>query len=445
MRARLHKGQLDVAEDNHRFKVINAGRRWGKSVLSAFIILGWAIEDPGVYWIVNPTYGQGKDIHWNTLKKIIPRKWIAKINEDGSIELTNGSLIQLRSADIPDRLRGVGLKGIIIDEIATIRDWDYLWEEAVRPALSDHQGKAVFISTPRGFNHFWDLYEKGLSTDPAYKEYKSWHFKSESNPYFPKEELEVARKELSKMAYEQEYEAKFASHVGLVYPEFDRNFHIVDMPDFVPKYWIRGLDRGYTHPTAVPIIAVDNDDNWYQVDELYRTKLTNPELARELAALTNKHKIKEYELSTMDSAQKSDIVELGDSLDQDFVGVIKESGEPNQNYVLWKIQKFAERLKIDDHKKAKFYVHPRCKNTIKEFELYEWREKTERADPDAPLKLNDHMMDALADLNGMYLHMYEKKKSPYADKIPGTYIEPAIKPDDENDWTSEAQEDPYYE
>ena len=433
MKAVLHSGQLEVAQDNHRFKVICAGRRWGKSVLSSLIVLQWAIADPGKYWIVSPTHQQGKEIHWYSLMQIVPKKWIDKTNDsEKTITLKNGSIISLKSGEKADNLRGSGLKGIVIDEIASLRDWNYLWKEALRPALSDYKGKGIFISTPKGYNHFYDLYMQGKSDDERYKEYKSWHFTSYDNPYIPKDEIETAQRELPENSFLQEYMADFTKHSGLVYKDFSRDFHVREIPDFKPRYYIRGLDRGFNSPTAVPIIAVNSDGDWYQIDEIYETGLINPVLAERLQDMSKKHDIKAYELSVMDSAQKSDIVELA-QMNQDFIGAIKESGEPNINYVLWKINKLTQRLIIKDQK-ARYYVHPRCKQTIQEFEVYEWKTNLVGNEEDNPLKENDHMMDALGDLNAMYLHQFDEKRKPWADKVPGTYIEPAIKDEDENDW-----------
>jgi len=104
----LHDTQIEVYEDPHRFRIVDAGRRWGKSVLSQVVVLDWATKNPGLYWIVSPTYKQSKQIHWRGLKQIIPREWIEKTNEvDLSIQLRNGSVIELKGAENPDALRGV--------------------------------------------------------------------------------------------------------------------------------------------------------------------------------------------------------------------------------------------------------------------------------------------------------------------------------------------------
>ena len=159
MKIVLNKWQLEVAKDNHRFRIVCSGRRSGKSVLSRMIILRWALQTPGIYWIVSPSYKQAKMIHWREIRKEIPREWIAKTNEvDLSVTLKNGSVIELKGAENPDALRGTKLRGLVIDEIASIRNWGWLWSEVLRATLTDYEAPAIFISTPKGYNHFYDLY-----------------------------------------------------------------------------------------------------------------------------------------------------------------------------------------------------------------------------------------------------------------------------------------------
>jgi len=260
--AKLHKGQYEVATDVHRFRVICAGRRWGKSTLAQLIVMQWAAR-PGLYWIVNPTYKQAKMIHWRELKKLIPREWIQKTNEtELSFTLKNGSIIELKGADNPDALRGVKLHGLVIDEIAAIRNWDWLWQEVLRPTLTDYVAPAIFISTPKGYNHFYDIFQSGQGEKVS--DYKSWRFTSYDNPYIPREEIENAERELSKDAFAQEYMADFRTAVGLAHSLFDRNLHILK-PFDIPSEWQRGrgFDYGSAHPTASVRIAIDGDDNWF--------------------------------------------------------------------------------------------------------------------------------------------------------------------------------------
>jgi hypothetical protein len=374
--------------------------------------------------------------------KEVPNGWIKAKNEvELSLTLFNGSIIELKGAENPDTLRGIKLRGLVIDEIASIRNWAWLWQEVLRPTLTDYQAPVLFISTPKGFNHFYDLYQQGQNVAG---DYRSWRFTSYDNPYIAKEEIDHAKEELIEDTFMQEYMADFRKFTGLVYKEFNREIHAKELPDFKPVFWIRGCDRGFRNPTAVPWIAVDKDGVWYQTHELYGAAWTNPELARLLKQMRG-NIVPEY--SIMDSAQASDIADLA-SLDEDFVPVKKEPGEQNKNYVEYKIQKFAERLKVKGDGRTGYYVHPRCENTIKEFESYRWRERNQGADQDLnllnePEKANDHMMDALADLNAMYLHEYiEIMKKPWEGKVPGTYIPPS--PTEELEvtpWTTDKPDD----
>lgn len=440
MKILLTNWQKSVAEDTHRFRIVCAGRRAGKSVLARMIVLKWVVERPGLYWIVSPTYKQSKQIHWNDLLKEIPSNWIVKKNEvELSVHLQNGSVIQLKGAENPDNLRGVRLHGLVVDEIAAIRHWDWLWQEVLRPTLSDFESPALFISTPQGFNHFYTLFQKGVSD----REYKSWQFTTRDNPYISKEEVNSAKDDLTEDAFHQEYLAEFRQYTGLVYKVFDRLTHVKEIEDFKPVYYIRGLDRGFRNPTAVPIVAVNKDDVWYQIDEIYQSQLTNPELYDKLQEISQLHGIEEYEYSTADSAQAGDIQELA-NLGEDFIPVEKVSKETNKNYVRYKIGKLTERIKSNG-----LYVHPRCENTIREFETYRWKEhKNQTIDkPDEPEKMNDHALDATGDLNSMYEYYYKpSKKKPWDDKLPGTFVPPSpvVDSDEQENSIMDASPDTYW-
>ena len=259
---KLHKTQYEVAQNTHRFRIVCAGRRWGKSVLSQLIVLKWATENVGTYWIVSPTYRQGKQIHWRQLQNIIPRDWILKKNEiELSITLKNNSVIELKGAENPDALRGVKLRGLVIDEIASIRNWDWLWGEVLRPTLTDYQAPALFISTPKGFNHFYDLWMIGKESNTTYK---SWKFTSYDNPYISKEEIDNAKKELTEDTFYQEYMSDFRKYTGLAHKPWDRTIHLIK-PFDVPHEWHRGrgFDYGSAHFTASVRHAIDTDDNWF--------------------------------------------------------------------------------------------------------------------------------------------------------------------------------------
>lgn len=263
---KLTSPQFEIFNDKHRFKIICAGRRFGKSVLARTMILDWALKKPdGVFWIVNPNYRQAKEIHWQELQKEIPKTWVLKKNEtELSITLRNGSVISLKGAENPDTLKGRFLNGLCVDEIASIREWEWLWDESLRAMLTDYEAPAVFISTPKGYNHFYELYMRGQQDDPLYK---SWKYTSYDNKHVKPEEINSAKKEISEEKFAQEYLAEFTLHTGLAHKIFKRSIHVIE-PFEVPQEWVRGrgLDYGTTHFTASVRIAVmpdGKDDMWF--------------------------------------------------------------------------------------------------------------------------------------------------------------------------------------
>jgi len=415
MIVKLHPTQYEVATDNHRFRVVCAGRRWGKSVLARMVVLKWALEQEGLYYIVSPTYRQAKEIHWRDYKREIPRDWIAKTNEtELSFTLKNGSIIALKGAENPDSLRGIKLRGLVIDEIASIRNWDWLWTEVLRPTLTDYIAPAIFISTPKGFNHFHQLFEMGQKLEG---DYKSWRFTSYDNPKIPKEEIDTAKKELTEDTFAQEYLADFRKHTGLIYKEFSREIHMIK-PFEVPQGWqiYRGLDFGSTNPTACIWVAVDDDDNWFLVSEHY-------ESGRTIDYHAGKINANEFSANVVASWGDPSGAQWINEFSQRGVYItpaIREVGTNSNNWVRLKIEKVAERLRqraghVVPHLKGKeknrkqwlekgmprLFVFNNCINTIKEFESYRWREKSVRLsqdlnEPDVPEKANDHLMDALS-------------------------------------------------
>lgn len=259
---KLSPWQTQVWNDNHRYRVVVAGRRSGKSTLALLIVINWAHEKPGKYWIVAPTYRQAKEVFWDELNHYLPRDLVSKRNEvELSVELKNGSQIGLKGAENPDSLRGVKLRGLVVDEIASIRNWDWLWAEVLRPTLTDFQAHALFISTPKGFNHFHHLFQLGQAQEG---DYKSYRFTTYDNPYIKKEEIDAAKTDLTEDTFAQEYLADFRRFTGLAHKPWNRDIHFIETFD-VPKHWqrARGFDYGIVHFTASPRVAIDDDDNWF--------------------------------------------------------------------------------------------------------------------------------------------------------------------------------------
>lgn len=424
MEIQLSPWQTQIWDDKHRFRVVCAGRRSGKSTLSQLTAITWANDNPGLYWIVCPTYRQAKQIHWHGLRHYVPQKLISKKNEvELSLTLTNGSVIELKGAENPDALRGIKLRGLVIDEIASIRNWSWLWQEVLRATLTDYAAPVLFISTPKGYNSFYELYQTGQDNSNA--SYKSWRFTSYDNPYIPKEEIDAAKKELTEDTFAQEYLADFRKHTGLVYKEFDREMHVVE-PFDIPESWelYRGIDFGSTNPTACLWIAIDGDENFFVVDEYYQTGKT----IESHAGIINANKYSKRVTQTFGDPSGAQWVSEFAQRGIYITPANKEIGTNFNSWVRFKIAKIEEKLKrIPGHSiptltslreiqdtggLPSLFVFSNCINTIREFETYRWKEKSvtqaqDLNEPDVPEKANDHAMDALS-----YFAVSYKKPSP---------------------------------
>jgi hypothetical protein len=153
--------QSEIFCSPSRFRVCVAGRRFGKTFLSTGELLKAATSGKDKNcWYVAPTYGSAKEIAWLMLIHTIPQEYISKTNESAlTLRLINGSVISLKGAEKPNNLRGRALDFVVLDEFADMRP--EAWFEVIRPSLSDRQGTALFIGTPKGRNHFYDLWAKG--------------------------------------------------------------------------------------------------------------------------------------------------------------------------------------------------------------------------------------------------------------------------------------------
>lgn len=400
---RPHHAQKEIHNSKARFRIAVCGRRFGKTTMAlAELIFNATIRKPNsLNWYIAPTYRQAKQTAWKMLQSMIPRELVVRKHEgELSITLFNESRIELKGTDIPDSLRGVGLDFVVMDEYADMKP--HVWEEIIRPTLADTQGEAMFIGTPDGYNHFYDMYLRGIKGSEVYDpDYQSWRKSSNKNPYFPQEEWEKAKKDSTEDAFAQEYEADFRHFTGRVYKGFNREIHVIP-PFDIPQHWNIGryMDRGWRVPSGVGYVAIDEHDNWYIFDEIYATNLTNPELAEFInSRQTNKY----FWHSYADSAQASDLMDL-ENLGAYFSPVKKEPGERAGEWIRMGIQKVAERLKLGENGKPKLFVFSNCQNHIFEFENYSWDDKKDEnfGLTERPLKKSDHLMDGLRYFACMY-------------------------------------------
>lgn len=210
IRPHLHPGQLEVHNNPARFKVLAAGRRWGKTRLGVNECIGVAVDGKRAWW-VSPSY-KTSEVGWRPLRQLTRKIPGTEIRlADRMVIFPGGGFVAVRSADNPDSLRGEGLDFVVMDECAFMQP--EAWKEAIRPALSDRQGRALFISTPRGRNWFWDVYRRA----DIDKDWASFTYPTSANPYMPAGEIEAARAELPEITFRQEYLAEFVDSEGAVF------------------------------------------------------------------------------------------------------------------------------------------------------------------------------------------------------------------------------------
>ena len=207
----FHPAQQEINNCTARFRIVDAGRRFGKTRLGVWECIDVALHGGRAWWIA-PSFPIAR-VGWRPLKRIgakIPGVDVRLA--EMSIMMPNGGEVSVKSADNPDSLRGEGLNLAVMDEHAFMKSEAF--PEAIRPALSDKLGRALFISTPRGRNHFWELYQRGVRGDD---DYKSFYFPTSANPYIQASEIESAKRELPEIIFRQEYMAEFIDDQGGVF------------------------------------------------------------------------------------------------------------------------------------------------------------------------------------------------------------------------------------
>lgn len=274
----LHPKQMAVFKSKTRFRVVVAGRRWGKTALSRVLIITNARVKKRKIWYVAPTYKMAKNIMWLDLLEAIPKKWIAKVNETTlSITLINGTRIELKGADKADSLRGVGVDFLVLDEFQDMSE--ETWTKVLRPTLADRRGQAIFIGTPKAYNYLFDLYRRGQAEE--FPDWESWQFPTITSPFIPLSEIAAARNDMGLKEFAQEFEASFETMSGRVYYPFDRDLHVGDYP-FNPKLpiWV-GMDFNID-PMSSVIFQPQGDGQLWAVDEIVMFGSNTEEICAEL-------------------------------------------------------------------------------------------------------------------------------------------------------------------
>ena len=204
----LHSAQHRVMECAARFVVLVMGRRWGKTFFGVALCYAVALRGGRVWWIA-PSYPMTR-VGWRLIQQLAAQLPNVEINRaDRIVTFASGGSIQVRSGHDPDALRGEGLDLAVLDECAYMKP--EVWTDAIRPALSDRHGRALFISTPKGGNWFADLYK--FARVRMDSEWYAFKYRSVDNPYLDAAEIESARAVQSDRLFRQEYEAEILDDV----------------------------------------------------------------------------------------------------------------------------------------------------------------------------------------------------------------------------------------
>lgn len=377
-----HDRQWMYHSSDARFRVVVAGRRWGKSLSAAKEAEAMILDPSGTRgWVVSKTY----DLAWKILREIyndliikerLDKHLVVNKSNPTKWEFSWGSIVEAKSAMHPESLLGEGLDWVIFDECAKCKP--SIWEMYLRPTLTDREGWALFITTPNGYNWIYDLYQRGK--DPEHPDWASFKSPSWENPYLSKEDIAEAKRTLSEAAFAQEYGADFTISTGQVYKEFDEAYHAVPANELIlnpdwPRY--RSIDFGYENPFVCLYIAIDAEDRVIVYDEYVKQHRT---MEQHAIALRDG---KKYEFTSCDPSGATEKATL------------RENGLPTictESEVVLGLEAVRQSLKMRDDGRPGLLISSKCVETIKEFNLYSY---PETGNLEKPVKDYDHCMDAL--------------------------------------------------
>jgi PBSX family phage terminase large subunit len=388
--------QKNVWKDNKRYIVVNTGRRSGKTTMVAWKLIYLATQKPNqILWYIAPTYKQAKQILWSMMAEMIPKAAIDKKNEtELYVKFINGSRIEVKGADNVDSLRGVRIDFVVFDECAFIDKWDEVWK-VIRPTLADSKGQAMFISTPNGFNHFRDLSYNNTVNGRIFdeKDHAYYHYTTYDNTYMSRDEIDAMKAEMSGDAFEQEMMGEFRKMSGLIYKDFSRELHMVDIPfeEFDTNWsYTRSIDFGFGHKTALSYFAISPDQKRvYLYDGLYISGYTESQIAE---VIKTKDMGRYIIYPVADSAAPMSIAEISRH------GITFNPIQKGKDSVRAGIKKVAELLQVrPDTGKPTIMFNKNLTYIADEFERYRWIEnKSDKSQvKEIPYKVNDDFLDSL--------------------------------------------------
>jgi hypothetical protein len=395
----LTKPQTEIFTSNARWRVVVAGRRFGKTFLSNTELLGASLSGKSKNcWYIAPTYGAAKEIAWDMLLDQIPQEYIQKTHETAlTITLHNGSKISLKGAEKPNNLRGRSLDFVVLDEFADMRP--ETWYEVIRPSLADRKGSALFIGTPKGMNHFRDLWSMGVD---GVQDWQSWQYTTIEGGNVTPEEVEAAKRDMDERTFKQEFEAAFVNYAGIIYYNFHRDDSVRESKDDGGTLHI-GMDFNLDPMSAV--VAKRDGDVLHIIDEIVIYGSNTDEMVSEIRTrYPDRHCI-----IYPDPASKQRKTSAGGRTDlsilqnANFAVKVKNTHPAIRD----RINAVNARLKTSDGRRHLF-VSPKCKQTIKSLEQQVYKQGTSQPDKDSGF---DHMNDALGYLID-YIYPIQRQYEP---------------------------------
>ncbi len=399
----LHDKQNEVAADTHRFRVLDWGRKSGKTELTIEELIGYAMvpsqlhKKPPKISYIGETRKEAQRIAWDRAKQRSKPLWFKPPNES-RLELY--IRVQKRVDDDPDystiffdgwenidALIGEEFDFVAFDEVAKFRNFWAGWLNVIRPTLTPRRGAAMFISRPQGYNHFYDLCNLEAK-NPAFKTFYATAY---DNPFIAKEEIDEARRDLGEVKFAQEYLGEFRKMEGLVYQEFSRGIHLFDdaterRDSFVEV--VAGLDFGFTNPTALLRVEHDTDNHYWVTSEWVRTRVITKDIVEQIKTMKGITRV------YADPAEPDRIMELTNAAIS--VGEVSKDIESG----IASVQALFREKRL--------HIHISCLNLISELESYHYPEKRpDQNEKELPVKEKDHCLDALRYLVHMQVPVVE--------------------------------------
>ena len=380
---KLTEPQNTISNDKARFRVIVAGRRFGKTFLAINELAKFARYPNQKCLYIATTYRQAKGVIWDDLLQLLYEKnWVKKVNlSDLTVTLVNNSIITLRSSDNNTALRGTKWNFISLDEYASMDP--STWDSILRPTLSDTQGHAMFIGTPYGRNHFWDLYNNANTLD----DWSSYQFTTAEGGNVAPEEIEAAKRDMAEREFNQEYNATFEDAAGIIAYAFTQD-NVKTAPQLSPSNALHiGMD--FNTDNFAACVMLQNKDTLHIIDEIMLQNASTGDMCKEIQQRYGRRIIFVYP-DASGSQRKTSANGMTDHLILHNAGFKVRTPKTNPP-VKDAIAAVNSRLRSTNGD-IKLFIDPQCKNTLASMNKFTYKEGSRVPDKSSGY---DHMFDAL--------------------------------------------------